>query len=152
MKKLDILGRVLHFDPERNVLTYKLNFVTPEIHKEIENLIEYPYFIKNSFKTVKPFRSKTYKQQKQFWVDFGRVLKAQGIERSAEVDEAFYEHIKKIIFPARKIQIGFDENNNPKFDYYAPDMKDLSIDEMAKVITVFREKYEYLHIDWEKIE
>ena len=48
MKKIDVLGKVLHFDAERNVLTYKLNFVTPEVHKEIENLIEYPYFVKDS--------------------------------------------------------------------------------------------------------
>jgi hypothetical protein len=152
MNKVETLAKVIFFDPKTNVISHKLDFVDDSLLKEIENLLQYSYPIKVSFKTVKSFRSKTYKQQCQFWVDFEKVLSKQKIEKTAEVCETLYDNIKKTIFPCRKVLIGYDENNVPKFDYYSPNMGDLSIDEMARVIESFREKYSYLKIDWEKKE
>lgn len=152
MNKVETLAKVIFFDPKTNIISHKLDFVDDKLLKEIENLLQYSYPTKVSFKTVKPFRSKTYKQQCQFWVDFGKVLKAQNIDKTAEVCEVLYDHIKRTIFPCRKILIGYDDNNTPKFDYYVPEMKDLSIEQMAKVIESFREKYNYLNIDWDRRE
>ncbi len=152
MNKVDTLSKIVSFDPHTNTLIQKLDFIDADLLKEIEALITHSYPIKVSFKPIKPFRSKTYRQQCQFWVDFGKVLKKQGIEKTKEVTDALYDHIRKTVFPCRRIIIGYDLENNPKFDYYVPNMKDLSIEEMAKVIERFREKYEYLKIDWDQKE
>lgn len=152
MSKVDILGKAVSFNPETNSLYFKLDFVDAELLKEIETLLQHSYPIKISFKPIKPFRSKTYKQQCQFWVDFGKVLKAQEIVKTEEVTETLYRHIRETIFPCRQIIIGYGENNDPIYDYYVPNMKDLSMEEMKNVIVTFREKYSYLQIDWEKKE
>lgn len=152
MTKIETLGKLLYFDINTNVATFKFDFVDANLLGEIENLLQHQYPIKHSFKGIKPFRSKTYKQQCQFWVDFGKILKAQDIEKTKEVTDTLYKHIKETIFPARKILIGYDENNNPSYDYHAPNMGDLSLEEMKNVIIHFREKYEYLKINWDKVE
>jgi len=77
-------------------------------------------------------------------VDITKILLALEMVINEENKQVMYKFVKKNVFPAREKYI-----DAQKF-VYAPDMKELSIEEMDKVIKDLRSYYEHLNIDWEK--
>lgn len=152
MQKVDYMGHIVAFNANTSTLTFQIDFLTPELIDEFVNLANEKKPVKHTFQSVKKIRSKTYQQQKQFWVDVHKVLKKQDIIIDREVLKEFYDFVKRSIFPARRVEFGTDSDGNPISHYYAPEMKDLTIEEMAKVITDFRSYYEHLKIDWDQYE
>jgi len=152
MEKIDVLGSLLHYDSKTMTATFRFDFVDNNLIEQIENLLQHKTPIKLTFKKVKPFRSKTYQQQKKFWVDIHKILKALDIQETKENLDQFYSFIKNNIFPAKKSYVGYNSNGNKVFSVYAPEMKDLSVEEMAKVIEDLHTYYSYLKIDWDKKE
>ena len=151
MQKVEFLGKLLSFDSKNSTLIFRVDFLSPELVEEFTNLLENQRPIKHSFFQVRKFRTKTYQQQKQFWVDVAKVLNKQDIAITKEVMDHFYDYIKKNIFPAKKAYIGIDEKGDSIYHYYPPNMRDLTVEEMTKVIQDFRSYYEFLNIDWEII-
>jgi len=149
--KVTSLGKLISFNPNTGDIHFRENFLTPELINVYEDLVKYEKPIKHSFKSVKPFRSKTYQQQKKFWVDSHKILKAQKININTENMNIYYRFIKENIFPVKYVDFGFDENGRTKRMPYVPEMKELTWDEMDKVINDLHEYYDYLGIDWDKI-
>ena len=148
MGKLEVLGQVQSYNSDTNQLIFKLDFVDLNTIEQIEELVQWSKPVKFSFKMMKSFKSRTYQQQKKFWVDVSKIMKALKIENTKENGSQLYWFIRCNIFPVKEAMVGYDEHDNPVHKPYPPEMKELTLEEMAGVIGNLHEHYSYLDIDW----
>ena len=98
MEKINVLGTMIDYNTVTNTATFKFDFVDNNLISQIENLLQHSKPIKLSFKKIKPFRSKTYQQQKKFWADFNKILIKMKIPATKDNIEQLYWFIKCNIF------------------------------------------------------
>lgn len=150
--KINTLGKLIHYDFNTNIASFQFDFVDINLQEQIESLLNFTKPIKLSFVKVKKLRSKTEQQQRKFWVDFYKIMKELKISITKDNKAELYDFVKKNIFPARKSSFIRNDNNEIIDNYYVPEMKDLSIEEMNKVIEDLHYYYSYLNIKWENNE
>jgi hypothetical protein len=141
--KVDFLASIKSLNFETNSVVLSLDYLTPELVEELQNLFEKADSIKHTFKSVKADRPLSHQQRKQFWVDHHKIMVALQIPITKENSKTFYyDVVKPNIFPVRYRSLG--DHQYP----YIPEMKELTVEDMTDVIQRQRDFYEYLNINW----
>jgi len=144
--KTEILGKLITYDPDKSFIGIRVAFLTPQIQKNLEELFVSNKLIKFTFNSIQSSRSKTYEQQKKFWVDVNKILRKMSVPVTSENSNILYDNIKRNIFPVKYVDFG-EINRLP----YVPEMKELTIEEMSGVINKLHDQYAYLKINWENV-
>lgn len=143
---IEFLGELLDIKFDKSQIQIGVDFLTPELFAEFQDLIESKKTVKFCFNTATKVRVKTKKQQSQFWLDFYKIMKYLEIEVNKDNTKVFYyDVIKPNVFPVKYKRLGDKEYP------HIPSMMELTIEEMADVIQRQRDYYSYLNIVWDKI-
>jgi len=142
---IDFSASLKGFNPENQELILTVNFITPEILGNLEQLYEDNDLIRVSLKG-KVRKTKQYFQQKAWYGSLALILKRLKVELSKETLGILDDDLRGSIFPVKYTEYGQD-NNVP----YVPRMRDLSFEEMRDCIIKLHERYEYLEIDFSSL-
>ena len=128
------LGRILRYDPETNVLSIKVDFVTPEKQAVLEQIMKDNKSFSFSFR--KPFRKqKTYEQLKKYFKMLSNILIKLDIASDAENVKAFDESVKRRAFDCQTLHIMDQEIP------LLPSKAEMSVEEMMYLIQYVDENY-----------
>ena len=128
------LGRILRYDPISNVLTIKVDFLTPEKQAVIESIISDNKSFSFSFR--KPFRKqKTYEQLKKYYRLIALILQKLEIASDSENVKALDESIKRRAFDCQTLHIMDQEIP------LLPSKAEMNAEEMSYLIQYVLENY-----------
>ena len=128
------LGRILRYDPTSNVLTIKVDFLTPEKQAVIESIISDNKSFSFSFR--KPFRKqKTYEQLKKYYRLIALILQKLEIASDSENVKALDESIKRRAFDCQTLHIMDQEIP------LLPSKAEMNVEEMSYLIQYVLENY-----------
>lgn len=128
------LGRILRYDPQSNILSIKVDFLTPEKQAVIEQIAtdNKPF----SFSFRKPYRKqKTYEQLKKYYKTLSNILIKLDIASNSENVKAFDESIKRRAFDCQTLHIMDKEIP------LLPSKAEMSVEEMMYLIQYVDENY-----------
>lgn len=139
---IGIVGNITSYDPQTQVISFKLAFVNTTIEKEIEALLHKSGLHKFSFSSVKD--SGTYGQQKRLFGTLGAILdKLLKRKHTAKEMSIFYMAVVKQFFPIKTYRLGDETLHAPVVSLH-----DLSREERDELVETIQDFYSYLGIDF----
>lgn len=142
MDTTKIIGKIISFDPIKDLLVIKTNFIDIETQKELEDFISSD---KNTAISINKFyrELKTYSQLKRYHAMCKTILIKLGVYPTAENVKTFDEEIvKRKIAKCEKTVIGGEEVPTVR------SKADWGKEEIKEIMEKIQDRYAYLKIDW----
>lgn len=140
MSTFEYFGKIVSFDMENSLISIRVDFITPEMQKELEDALVQDKMRKFKHSSVNT-TSISYEQQKLFYYYITQILLKTDIEPTADNKLLLDEEIRKELFPVKYIDYGDRVVPRPKR------MKEMNHREMARVLNRLLERYQYLNIE-----
>lgn len=144
MADIDFLGTYERINPELGTVTYKIDFLTPDLLRNIESACEQKSRTRISSK-VRFREMKTYGDQKAWYGSLKLILRSIDIPVTSENMEIYDEEMRRTIFPSKKIFIGGREIIKPM------KMKEQTHEQMQRNIEILQERHSHLGIDFSRL-
>lgn len=144
------LGKIVDYNPETDVISIKLDFVSPEKQEAIEDIVKNEKSF--TFWFTKPFRRmKTYPQLRRYFWCIKRILIALDIFPSAEKVKTMDNHFKRTICDCDYVEFteeGEDGNIEIRKIPIVPSKADMTVEQLSYLIGEIQDRYES-KVDWE---
>lgn len=135
---IKFLGKIISYDPLENILSLKLDFVTPNKEAVIEDIIKN----KNSFTfwITKPFRrEKSWEQLKTYFHILKKILVKEEFYPSSVHVKTLDEYIKRTCCECN--YISFNDGGEIKKIPLVPSKADMSVEELSELIQKIMDRY-----------
>lgn len=139
---INILGKPISYNPENDVISFRLMFISPDMQEELEDSVENGKPTRIKFKHKRKL-SITEQQRKKFFVDLTKILKAMDVYPNANNKKKYYDKLKLKLFPAEELEV------DGQIRFLPCSINDLDVDQANEIIERNREIHNYLDIEWE---
>ena len=147
MSDINLLGEIKSFDPLKEEITIKCDYVNTDKWQIIEDSIGK----QTTFKFTKPnMRLKSHEQLKKYFRDLKLILIALKVRPTVTAIKEIDRYIKTSLIECDTIEFIDEVDGKEKTVRIPiiPSKADMTVEKMSDLIQALEETYDYLNINW----